>query len=691
MTVFTHRTIGLFGIIVVVVALLAFTTDSVHAAPIDKFPVTVTQPDGTELHLFASGDEFFNWLQDAQGYTVIQDSVSGYYVYADLVNGQLSPTGFVVGQIDPSSTGLRPYLNIAPEQKEKIRQEFLAQSEVLSAGIQSAPQTGVINNLVVFIRFSGESEFPDVTTTYTTMLNSATVGANSLRNYFREVSYNTLTVNSSLFPTPGTTIVSYQDVQSRGYYQPYNLSTNPIGYTGGDSGLERRTREHTLLKNAVNYVSSLGQFPSGGTVDADNNGYVDSLTFVVSGSPNGWSSLLWPHMWYLYTYPVMISGKTVGEYSFHLQTSVNTGVLAHEMFHVLGSPDLYHYSGGGLQPVGGWDVMEMNMNPPQHMGCYMKFKYGKWIGSVPELITPGTYVLNPLTSSTNNCYKIPSPNSANEYFIVEYRREIGSIFENSLPGTGLLAYRINSTQTGNAGGPPDEVYIYRPGGTTTINGSVSTANFSSNVGRTIINDATNPSSFLSGGGPGGLNLCNIGAAGTTISFEICSGSEIYISGNVGVGGASLSYMDGTPKTVTADGNGFYSFMVPSSWSGTVTPSKLGYTFTPASKSYTNLIANQIAQNYSAVGPVNLLQDPSFELYTPNPYWDEYSTNFGTPLCNANCGTNMANSGSVWAWFGGTSAHEVGMLSQTVTIPNGYSALLEFYLWADVSRGGMCLT
>ena len=108
MTVFTKKTIGLFGIIVVVVALLAFTTDSVHAAPIDKFPVTVTQPDGTELHLFASGDEFFNWLQDAQGYTVIQDSVSGYYVYADLVNGQLSPTGFVVGQIDPSSTGLRP-------------------------------------------------------------------------------------------------------------------------------------------------------------------------------------------------------------------------------------------------------------------------------------------------------------------------------------------------------------------------------------------------------------------------------------------------------------------------------------------------------------------------------------------------------------------------------------------------------
>jgi hypothetical protein len=31
---------------------------SAQAAPLEKFPVTVTQPDGTKLDLFASGDEF---------------------------------------------------------------------------------------------------------------------------------------------------------------------------------------------------------------------------------------------------------------------------------------------------------------------------------------------------------------------------------------------------------------------------------------------------------------------------------------------------------------------------------------------------------------------------------------------------------------------------------------------------------
>ena len=68
-----------------------------------------------------------------------------------------------------------------------------------------------------------------------------------------------------------------------------------------------------------------------------------------------------------------------------------------------------------------------------------------------------------------------------------------------------------------------------------------------------------------------------------------------------MGGATLSFTDGTPRTVTADGSGNYSFTVPYGWSGTVTPAKTGYTFTPANKTYTNVQANQTAQNYTAIG------------------------------------------------------------------------------------------
>jgi hypothetical protein len=72
-----------------------------------------------------------------------------------------------------------------------------------------------------------------------------------------------------------------------------------------------------------------------------------------------------------------------------------------------------------------------------------------------------------------------------------------------------------------------------------------------------------------------------------------------ISGNAGVSGAILSYIDGTPKTAIADSSGNYLFPVSYMWSGTVTPFKTGYTFTPASRTYTNIVSDQTSQNYTA--------------------------------------------------------------------------------------------
>ena len=72
-----------------------------------------------------------------------------------------------------------------------------------------------------------------------------------------------------------------------------------------------------------------------------------------------------------------------------------------------------------------------------------------------------------------------------------------------------------------------------------------------------------------------------------------------ISGNLGIGGATLRYVDGSPKTATADASGNYSFTVPYNWSGTVTPSKVCYAFSPANGNYINVVGNQPGQNYTA--------------------------------------------------------------------------------------------
>ena len=70
-----------------------------------------------------------------------------------------------------------------------------------------------------------------------------------------------------------------------------------------------------------------------------------------------------------------------------------------------------------------------------------------------------------------------------------------------------------------------------------------------------------------------------------------------ISGHAGLAGVTLAYTGGVE---VSDSDGFYSISVPSGWSGTVTPSKLGYNFSPENRTYENLLTDQVDQNYTAI-------------------------------------------------------------------------------------------
>jgi len=71
-----------------------------------------------------------------------------------------------------------------------------------------------------------------------------------------------------------------------------------------------------------------------------------------------------------------------------------------------------------------------------------------------------------------------------------------------------------------------------------------------------------------------------------------------ITGNVGVGGATLSYIDGTPQSIISQPDGSYSLSVLNNWSGAVTPTHPCYMFSPTSRSYSNVTANEITQDYT---------------------------------------------------------------------------------------------
>ncbi len=86
---------------------------------------------------------------------------------------------------------------------------------------------------------------------------------------------------------------------------------------------------------------------------------------------------------------------------------------------------------------------------------------------------------------------------------------------------------------------------------------------------------------------------------------------------------------------------------------------------------------------------NLVMDSGFEAGTPSSAWDETSTTFGTPICDADC-TDDANAGpfegEFWAWFGGLEEPEAASLTQSITIPPGESAVLSFRFAINATTG-----
>lgn len=515
---------------IIIILIACFSLANVHAAYLKDVPVTLTQPDGSILECFASGDEFFNYLHDGNGYTIVQHPHTGFYVYADKLDGELVATDFVAGRVDPATKNLRPHNLISPE-KWTARRNAWRDKEQHIVNRDGLPNHGTLNNISIFIRFADDGEFVNTYSSIDNMFNDESENAVSMITYFRAASYGVMEIPTYFYPGhDDETIISYQDTYPRSYFQPYNEITNPNGYQDD----ERADREFGMLERAVNYINAYYPVPEDLNIDYDNDGFVDNVCFIVRGETGAWSSLLWPHKWSLYGREVYINGKRVWTFNFQLADApgyFNTSTMCHEMNHSLSAPDLYHYSYTGPDAVGIWDLMHANTTPPQHCGAYMKMKYGHWIDEIPVITQAGVYTLNPISSPTptNIAYKILTEDP-NQFYVLEYRDNT-SLFETGLPGSGLLIYRIDTRFNGNADYNPDngiydEVYIFRPEGSTTNNGSLYNAYFSSDVGRDEFSSTTSAYPFFTDGSIDyNLRIFDITEAGNTISFFYATSSE----------------------------------------------------------------------------------------------------------------------------------------------------------------------
>ena len=484
----------LFVILALVLGVFQWT----FAAPLKDIPVRLTQPDGQVIECFASGDEFYNYLHDANGFTIVKGE-GGYYCYAMYDNqGKVVASSYRVNSVDPAEAGLQPYVKISEKEYLQRRQEREQHIKPVKRPANRELNHGRYNNLVVFIRFAGDTYHSTPFSEVDSMFNASNYEAVSLHNFFHHASYNQLDLRSYCYPEPdGETILSYEDIYPKEYYMPYDPVTNPMGYHDGETA----EREFSMLERAIYYVAD--QVSDTLDLDYNNDGNVDNVVFVIKGEPGEWASLLWPHRWCIYDRYVMLNGLRV--YDFNLQLEIGgyftVSTLCHEMNHSLGAPDLYHYN-GGPNPVGGWDLMCGNANPPQHMGTYMKYKYGNWIYDIPIINAYGTYELeaNSWEGNRRNCYMIELTND--QYLCLEYRND-QDLFDSNVPDGGLLIYRIDFRFDGNAGyngvDQFDEVYLFRPDGDALNEGNIDHANFCAERSRTEFNKNTNPFVFLTNG------------------------------------------------------------------------------------------------------------------------------------------------------------------------------------------------
>ena len=243
------------------------------------------------------------------------------------------------------------------------------------------------------------------------------------------------------------------------------------------------------------------------------------------------------------------------------------GVVAHEFLHTLGLPDLYRYDDPYGKPVGMWDVMAANTCFLQYPLSYLRAREG-WI-PMAEITEAGEYTVTAADGAGGTkvfAIKTPMVESDSEYICVEYRRKNTDLdaFEYSVPGTGLIMYRVDTkvTDLTNATGE-NYIYVYRRGETSpgsgtndagiasAVLGSVGNSYGSTDLSKT----ATEDTLYYSNGNNSGIQIQVTGVTGDTLTFRVDYGD--YTTAGVwdGLGNTLSSNCNSEPRICTDPSTG----------------------------------------------------------------------------------------------------------------------------------------
>lgn len=508
-------------------------------------PVTITQPDGTQLTIRICGDESFHYTTTLDGY-LIRKANDGFYKYLN-TDGKLLTTQVATDINNRTMVEKRFIAGLTPA--KKLIPQIVAQRNITKRAprVSAPPRIHTIHQrataqqadesqyLVILVGFS-DRPFTFTNEAFDKWLNepgySADGGTGSVKDYYRD--------NSMGQFVPNFTVLG-----------PYTLPYPQIYYAGNSEDTGEDTNPRAMIVDACNIAREQNPELDFSIFDNDKDGYMDNVNIVYAGyseASTGNRDDMWPHSWTLDEFSLTFDDIIIDAYGCSAEfvgasgeKMDGIGTFTHEFGHVLGLKDMYdtdqYTDGYGLDP-GDYSIFASGSynNESRTPPCLMAFERMQmgWCNPI-ELNEAADITLTSINENTAyyiNAQPNRDPNTGHEWFILENRQRTG--WDAYLPAHGLLIYHYDYTDEmvekyWSVNGPNNNskhrcMYI-KPADGIDDNNTRNGDTYPGRSGNTEFTDNTIPGAINWAGLPTNTPITNIREENGIIYFQVKGGIE----------------------------------------------------------------------------------------------------------------------------------------------------------------------
>ena len=507
------------------------------------------QPDGTRFRAHLWGDEFYHGYE-VNGFTILQDPRTRWWTYARVVDA-------AVGRLVPST---RRVAKEAPAGPRHLRDQVLVARGMQLAASAHAQRRDADGGTGGSLLPDGP-QFPNnghapglvILAEFTTAKNKGSSAASWAAKFFGDTN----------------SVADYYEEVSRGKFlytpaaeQHGTFNDGVIGWVSVNLAHPGADTQVWVAPIAA-AIRAADPYVNYGAYDTNRDGWIQPnelhITVIAAGGEAATSCAqpaVWAHRGSLGSAAPSVDGTRAGGWGYTVfgeqqcgggVHAATIGVIAHELGHDLGLPDLYDVDKSSQGGVGTWSLMASgNWNQtsstafagtaPAHLDAWSKY-YEGWLE--PTAVTTNqTGVSVPRAETSLSALRIlNNPNGVDwsftrqagtgEYFLVENRTRIG--YDVGLPGCGILIWHIDETRTPH--------YYFDAALDKYVNANsvdsrrmVQLAEANANeypreagdawVGARTFSDSTTPNAKLYSGASTGIRLSNFSACGPTMTLDV---------------------------------------------------------------------------------------------------------------------------------------------------------------------------